>query len=194
MNPETSQNDQNPPYSNLPNFASQPSGLGSLAQSSRKKTLKQTKGILIVIGILTLLANVFMFLNSEKEVDDLAKTEIAKVQQQPGMVVDPAGVAEFKSKVLTIVRIIYGSLIALGALYIIFGLIIYTYPVPISIASLVLYLGANACLGYLDPMFIAQGALWKIVIVVALIKGIQAAIAYQSEQNSMQYQEAYPTA
>jgi hypothetical protein len=194
MNSESSQNNPNQPLPNLPSFSQQSSGLGSLAQSSRKKKLNETRNILIIIGILTALFNGFMFVNSENEVNEVAKNEIAKVQKQPGMMVDQKAVAEFKSKVLTMVRIIYGSLIALGVLYIIFGLIIHTYPVPISITSLVLYIGANAILGYLDPMTLASGIIWKVIVIVALIKGIQAAISYQSELNLQRSQEAFPAA
>ena len=134
-----------------------------------------------------------MYLNSENEVKDVVQREIAKVQQ-PGMMVNQAAVAEFHSRVLTMVRIIYGSLIGLGVVYIIFGLIIHTYPVPISITSLVLYIGVNAILAYLEPLTIVSGIIFKIIIVVALIKTIQAAISYQSEQNLMKSQNAPLTA
>lgn len=194
MNPESSVDNTNQPLANLARVSQQASSLGSLAQSSRQKRLNQTRIILIIIGTLTLLVNGAMFVNSENEVKNAVQDEIKKVQQQPGMIVNQAGVAEFHDRVLTIVRIIYGSLMALGILYIIFGLIIHTYPVPISILSLVLYIGVNAILGYLDPMNIASGILFKIIIVAALIKTIQAAISYQSEQNLLRSEEALPAA
>ena len=56
------------------------------------------------------------------------------------------------------------------------------YPVPCTITGLVLYLGANAAFGLMDPTSLARGLIVKIVIIVALFKAVQAAIAYQKEE------------
>ncbi len=65
--------------------------LGSLAQSTRQADLGQTRGILLFIGIATLLVNGFMFLNARKEVTDVG-----------------VGPADF-DRVLNIIRVIYGA-------------------------------------------------------------------------------------
>jgi len=63
----------------------------------------------------------------------------------------------------------------------VFGLIIKSYPVPITITSLVLYVAANAAIGLLNPASIASGLILKIFIVLGLFKAIKAARAYVSD-------------
>jgi hypothetical protein len=172
------------PLSSLASVSPQAPALGSLAQSSRRKQLAQARGILIVVGVLYVLFHGIFFANSRNEVNEVIKEEISKVQRQPGMMVNPIAVEEQTNRLVTIARIIYGSLIALGIIFIIFGLIIHTYPVAISITSLVLFIGVNAILGYLNPVNIVSGIILKVIVIVVLIKSIQSAIAYQSEQNS----------
>jgi hypothetical protein len=72
--------------------------LGSLAQSARLKRLKQARWILIVIGILTIVANgVFIAIQR-----DQVKREIDKELQTagPGAVVDRAKVREVEEAAL----------------------------------------------------------------------------------------------
>ncbi len=60
-------------------------------------------------------------------------------------------------------------------------MLVKTYPVPATVLGLVLYVGCAAVFGYLDPTTLAMGWLVKIIIVVALAKAIQSAVAYQRE-------------
>ncbi len=53
------------------------------------------------------------------------------------------------------------------------------YPVPISITSLVLYLGATVVMGVLNWQTLLQGIIIKVIVIVVLVKAVQAAIAYQ---------------
>lgn len=139
--------------------------LGSLAQSTREADLGQTKGVLLTIGILTLLVNGFMFSN--------ARNEVAGVGLGP---------ADF-DRVLTLVRIIYGVGLSLGVYFVFAGFFVKKYPVPLTILSLILYVGATAGFGMLDPSSIMQGFIIKIVIIVALGKSVQTAWAYQKERD-----------
>jgi predicted RND superfamily exporter protein len=54
--------------------------------------------------------------------------------------------------------------------------------VPITIISLVLYLGATAIFAYLAPETIAAGIIIKVIIIIGLAKAIQAAIAYENDR------------
>ena len=56
-------------------------GLGSLAQSARSTSLKQARGILIAVGVLTLLVNGFFFLNAENEVKQVIDQAYAEIFQ-----------------------------------------------------------------------------------------------------------------
>ena len=140
--------------------------LGSLAQSTRQADLGQTRGILLFIGIATLLLNGFMFLNARKEVTDVG-----------------VGPADF-DRVLNIVRVIYGAGILLGAFFVTAGILVKKYPVPMTVMSLILYVGSAAGFGMLDPSSLAKGAIIKVIIVVALAKSVQTAWAYQRERDS----------
>jgi uncharacterized membrane protein (DUF485 family) len=85
----------------------------------------------------------------------------------------------------------------LGAVFILFGVIIHKFPVPITITSLVLYIGAIAIFAYIQIAnsgkgadqaaiiaALSEGIIFKIIIIVSFIKAIQAAISYQRELNN----------
>ena len=141
-------------------------GLGSLAQSTRGNDLNKTRNILIVIGLLTLAINGFMFGNAMDEVRQ-------------------AGIApEDEARVLGLVRLIYGAGIAVGLAFVICGVLVKKFPVPLTILSLVLYVGANAGFAFLDPTILMQGLVVKIIVVVALAKSVQTAMAYQKDRDA----------
>jgi hypothetical protein len=144
--------------------SSESGGLGSLAQSARSKKLKEVRGILLVVGILTVIVNLIDLFS--------AQSLLAKVGRQD---------------LLRLVYIIDGSFITAGALFIVFGLIIHQFPVPVTVLSLVLYVGANAVSLIIFPdqlKTVGAGFFIRIVIIVALIKAIGTAVAYQKEMTA----------
>jgi hypothetical protein len=177
IGPESSPN----PYQS-PSVAprSGPASLGSLAQSARQKQLNTARGILLAIGILTIVVNVAFYFMIESQVNEGINAEIRKLP--PGMVADPVKLAELRTNAIRIAQLIQGAVIALGVLFVVFGLIVKKYPVPITITSLVLYIGAAAVLGLLDPATLVQGIVFKIIIIVGLAKSIQSALAYEREK------------
>ncbi len=146
--------------------------LGSLAQSARGKEISQAKGILIVIGILTMLVNGFLLYNLPNEISQAI---------QMGQAGDPAQVEEFKQAATIAGYLLYGGPVLLGLLFVIFGLIIKKYPVPITITSLVLYILANLVFAILNPLSIVSGIIIKVIIVVGLFRAIKAARSYEAE-------------
>jgi hypothetical protein len=151
--------------------------LGSLTQSARFKQLNQARNILVAIGILTMAVNGFLWFHAEKEVDEALQQQIG-----PGRVADPARFQEARKQVLRIVYLIYGGTFALGAVFVVLGLLVKTYPVPTTITGLVLYLGATAVFALLNPASIGAGIIIKIIVIVCLVKAIQSALAYQREE------------
>jgi predicted RND superfamily exporter protein len=149
-----------------------PPGLGSLAQSARFKQLKQARNILLAIGVLTILVNAFLLANVRNE----AKHVIG------GMPGGPAEIQRLEDHVVRVGAAIYGAVIFLGILFVVFGLIVRFYPVPITIISLILYVGAAAIFAVLDPTTLAQGAIFKVIIIVGLAKAIQSAVAFERER------------
>jgi hypothetical protein len=163
------------------------SSLGSLAQSARSKNLKNARWILIIIGVLTIIVNGLMLMNVEHEAEDAIKAETKRLG--PGMVVDQEKAREFKETVIRFGYLIYGGTAALGVVFVLLGLVVNAIPVPATVLGLVLYLGANIALFALnsdDPAILARGAILKIITVVALIRAVQSAIAYQREKTQME--------
>lgn len=143
---------------------SNPDGLGDLAQSSRRNELGGAKGALIVVGVLTMAINGFMFGNAENEVRELNLLN-------PG-------------EVVTAVKMIYGSAFLLGLALCLCGLFVRKWPVPMTLCGLILYLLGTAAFALLDPMSLLQGVIVKIFIVILLVKSVKTAFAYQQDRTA----------
>jgi hypothetical protein len=154
-------------------------GLGSLAQSARGQQIKSARGTLIVIGLLTLLVNLFFFARAESDVQEAIDVEIKKLG--PTFEVDPVKLAALKSEAVSTARLINGGAALLGIAFLVCAALVEKHPVPVTITSLVLYLGGSAVFMMLDPSSMARGAIFKIIILVSLFKSVQAALAAQKE-------------
>ena len=144
--------------------------LGSLAQSARLKHLNQARWILIIVGIIIAGFNAFELANLRAQFN-------AEVRKKNLVIVNQAEV----EKLLDIVRMIFIAAIALGVLFIVLGLLVKTYPVPTTIAGLVLYVLYVVCSLAVDPENIGKGLIIRIFLVVALVRAVQAAFAYQKD-------------
>jgi hypothetical protein len=163
----------------------EPSGLGSLAQSARGKHLNQARGILIVIGVITILFNgVFGLFLAPDIVRKEIQAEISKAG--PRAVIDQAKVKEIEESEIRATQLIAGGTAFLGFVFIVLGLLVRQYPVPATALGLVLYVGSYVIFALLDPQNIYRGIIIKIIIIVLLVKSLQAAIAYQKEQQAAQ--------
>lgn len=163
------------------------SNLGNLAQVARKKQLNVARNILIIVGILTLIGNGLCFANAKKETEQVVQKEIRDVQargQQP----DPVSVVNERTHILRFCKIIYGSAIGLGVVFVVLGFSVRSFPVPSTVLGLVLYISGVAIFGYLSSATLIQGIVFKVIIVVALIRSIQAAIAYQKGMDATSFE------
>lgn len=170
------------PLSNLPpveKSLSSGASLGSLAQAVRKKQLKTARNILILVGLLTVLFNLGSYFGASEEVEREIRRQSEELQAQ-GMQPVQTSIDEFRQRVSFVVRVIYGGACVLGVLSVILGLVVYAYPVPVTVLGLALYVGATAIFGIISPLtLLPPGIFLKIVIIIALAKSIQAAVAYQ---------------
>lgn len=148
--------------------------LQHLGQQERIKSLKMARGILIFVGDVTLALNGFFLANADKEVDD----EVRKVSQGGSFIVDEVEVEKVRKQV----KFMYGAGAVLGAIFIVLGVMVMSYPVPCTVSGLVLYIGAAAGFAMISPESLLQGIIIKILIVVGLVKSVQAAIAYQRQE------------
>lgn len=133
--------------------------LGSLAQKARGGKLKQARLILFFIGGVSLLANIAFL------------------------------VADLNKNVEPIIAIaVHGLFILVSVLFIVFGALIYLFPVPITITSLVLYILVSmldlVLKALTDPAQTVSGMIWKIIFIVALSSSIRAAVAYEKERRA----------
>jgi hypothetical protein len=159
-------------------LSQEPSGaepLGSLAQAARQKQLKSVRTTLLIIGILTIVLNLADLLMAESAVRDA-------MRQQGVNAVPP----EMMRSILLFVYILDGMFLAVGIAFVILGLLVHLYPVPMTITALVLYIIGTLVmvllnLGQLHLMVIAL--LVRGLFIVALSKAVGSAIAYERERN-----------
>jgi hypothetical protein len=168
------------PQGSLPSLSS---GSSSLAQSARLKQLNTARVILILVGLLTIGVNLFQYFAVERLVNAQIDKEVNDVRRQ-GMDVDQAKVEELRASAIGSVKLFAIGLVGVGLVFLVGAALIKLYPVPVTIISLVLYVGCAVIFGVMDPETIAQGILIKILIVVGLVKAVSAALAYQKEVNS----------
>lgn len=175
---KTGYTDRSPPPA-VPDDFDEPPGrkLGSLAQKARGKQLNQARWILIIIGVLTVALNAVVMATAR----DSVKAEIKRELANQRVVVDPVQLREFEDQHVRILMAANGVGVVLGVIFIICGIMVYRFPVPATLISLVLYIVANLGFAALNPQNFAQGIIMKIIIVVALVKAVQAAFAYEKE-------------
>jgi hypothetical protein len=173
--------------------------LGSLAQKARGKHLNQARALLIVIGVLTVIINLFDLVDTRKGFRFMSPREALEqaIYKQnagaPKQLVDQ--VVGQMAPVLTLSVVVF---VGLGLVFIVFGLVIKVIPVVATVTSLVLYVVGNVVTAIMVLHFandkaaelLASGIIVKIIIVVCLIKAIQAAIAYERERREEAAYEA----
>jgi hypothetical protein len=169
------------PVDSLPNLAGGgDGGLSSLAQSAREKQLKSARSTLVVIGILTILFNVGTFLVIENQIDDVIRKAGLNRNNLP---------VEVKMAI-AVDYAITGGFVALGVIFVVLGMLVPSYPVPCTVAGLVLFV-LGWLVSFMNPAMLNPIAiLVKIVIIVFLAKAVQAALAYERErtQSAVEYE------
>jgi hypothetical protein len=155
--------------------------LGSLAQAARGKQLTQARRVLIGVGVLMLVGNSLVLVFLDSVVRTTVDGELTK-QGLTRATADPAGLQALTEE-LRLGNIISCSIaITLGVTFTVFGLLVKRFPVPITILSLVLFIGWIGLMAILDPFTLLQAWLVKVIFIVALSKGIQAAMAFERDR------------
>jgi hypothetical protein len=172
-------------------LAPRASGLGSLAQSARTTHLTQARRVLIGAGILIVVVNGALAFFAR----DLVLSQLQnEVQRQGVRNPNQAHLREFEDQLVAGQRIISGAMVAMGCLFVVFGFLIRRHPVLITVTSLVIFIGMIAILAAIDPTTLIQGWLLKIIVIVALVKALQAALAAQKDQAAASQIETAPSA
>ncbi len=157
--------------------------VGSLAQSARSRDLTNARRIFILIGVLTVVVNGVEWGMAQDQVHEAFAAEVKAAETQ-GMVVDEEKVARLEASTLSVARLVAGGAIGIGVVFIVLGTMVKKFPVVCTVMGLVLYVGAAAVFGMIDPSTLARGVIMKVIIVVFLAKAVQAAVVYQRESHA----------
>jgi hypothetical protein len=155
--------------------------LGSLAQAARGKKLNSIRWTLIAIGILTILANaVFLYIAPGNIRQEIQK----EVQKHGGPAnVDMNQVRKIEEQSIFLTTLVNGLFVAMGVVFVVLGVIVHRFPVPVTVLALVLYIAGGLGTAAVNPQAAASGLIVKIVIAVLLAKGVQTALAYERERS-----------
>ena len=159
--------------------------LGSLADSARSKAVKTARTTLIAVGVLTIVVNGFLAAMAEPMVEAAFQKEINQLRQQ-GMDVDQNAVQNLKEEAVTSTRLTAVGFAGMGVVFLILGAFVQRSPVVCTALGLVLYIAGAGITAMIDPSTIAKGAIIKIIIIVALVKALQAGLAAQREASALE--------
>jgi hypothetical protein len=154
-------------------------GLGSLAQSARRDNIRQARRFLVGAGVLLVLAHAVLFTLAEHTVRSEVDKELKKAG--PGANVDQAKLRQLEAEAVREIQLESGGAIALGAAFIVLGLMVQRFPVPATAVALVAAVAANVILAAHEPATIGRGIVLKVIIVIALVISFRAALAYERE-------------
>jgi hypothetical protein len=141
------------------------SKLGNLSQDARLKEIKTAGIVLIVAGILSAGNGIYLAATAAEQMRAAGYSQQQMAAELPGA------------------YLVGGAITVLGVIFVILGACIKSAPLPISVSALVLFLGLHAFLALINPANLIMGLILKIIVLVALFKAIQAALAYSKTVN-----------
>jgi predicted RND superfamily exporter protein len=156
--------------------------LGSLAQSARQASLKTARIMLFLAAGITLLQAGVAYTSSENLARQVIEEEKAK--QGPFVTFDPVAVRHAEETVRKAIELVALGVGVLGVIFVVFGAVVGYAPLTCTVTGLVLYLGLQAFYAIGNPATLLHGLIWKVIIIVGLVKAIQAAAAYSRELKS----------
>jgi hypothetical protein len=126
----------------------------SLQADQLKQQSRKAAGALLAVAILQVIFGTFMYL--------VARNEVAN---NPELTVDRAAI---------------GTVYGVGGLFFALYLWARKNPLPAAIVGLVIFVSLHLLDAVLDPTAIARGIIVKIIIIVVLIKAIQAGVRHRT--------------
>lgn len=151
--------------SNLPPLDSDfDSGLSNLADSVRKRILKQSRIALAVIGLITLGYVAYQLNQLNADVDELGQA-----------------FRETLAPEIAQARLILYLSMGVGFLFLGFAVFVYRFPLTCTLAGLIIYVASILINAVLDPATLYQGIIIRFAIIAVLINGVKTAIVYSKE-------------
>ncbi len=130
--------------------------LGRLAQNARQKHLKSARNLLFLVAALQVLGGIFLIF-------------VLNNMRIP---------AEAMPMVYLSFAIVFGAAIA----FLVLGILVPRFPIPATVIALILFITLHAIDALADPTALLRGWILKIIVIVVLVKAIQAAVAYEKER------------
>lgn len=161
--------------------------LPSLAQQVRGRQLGVARWILYILGALMAVVGLALTATAEtvahKQIERELDEDLGGRQNVPP---DKWHVVEeTEQRYRRALRLVGAMLAGIGALYVLFGVFVKLFPVPITVTALALYIAGNAVtlVTSKDPgETLAAGWIVKLVIIIVLARSIHAAVAYEKER------------
>lgn len=150
---------------------------GRPANSAGSKQLVLARTILLIVGVLTATVNIFIIANPRVMVKKIIEKKIKTLPS--GRVVDLVKMKEVEDKAVRTAKLVAGTSAMLGFLFIVLGIIVTKYPVPVTILALILYIGGIVVFGFLEPLTVMQGWIIKLLIIFGLVKSLQSTTTYR---------------
>jgi hypothetical protein len=171
----------------LPSLARGPAGLGRLAQSARSTRLTGARNLMLFVGGLTVLVNLFFLVQVEREGRRIAADLRYKIDS---VIYAPQGLGDLwheyyqNDDAMRLSRLVNGGAIVVGLAFLVCAAKIRRAPVPATITALCLYLGATAIPAAFSTEILLQGLIPKVIVMLALMRAVGTALAYQKENSA----------
>ena len=135
--------------SNLPPLGAQRASLAGQSGpgSARQVAARRRRNVLVIIGLIYIVMNLFALIS----VHDRLQKEAADLQAK-GQLID-------HDKLAAIVRasqVAAVGFMVLGVVFLLLGLTVRAYPVPITITAFVIYVATNVVIAIADPELLAR--------------------------------------
>ena len=179
--PDSSPPSSQDPLSFLPPLGSTGSSLGNLADSVRKKSLRNARGALILAGVLQLLQAGLESVSAESQAEKALREQVRQMYGGNAQI-DSVKFNEAKAAIVRFVYMFSAGLVVVGVVFFGLAAIVLKYPAGATIAGMTIYLGSMAGMAVLNPLTLISGLIWKIVVIASLYSGIKAGVALQKKQ------------
>jgi len=125
----------------------------------------------------------FFFLRAEHQVERAIERQVQQLERR-GLALDMKKVEQLKREAVRTTRRVNALAVGAAATFLVIGCYVPKYPVPATCLGLLGYLAGLALLVIIDQATMWKGLVVNIVIVLALIRAVQAAIAYESARGA----------
>jgi len=130
------------------------------------------------------------YLTTESQLD----AEIKKELRESGVTLGPEQLRLAKEGMMRAMGLICLGIGFISVVFLVLAILVYRYPLFCTVGGLIFYIGFNLMMAFLIAVndagsalaFLVSGVIWKVIILVGLIKGIQAAVAFQRERAQSQ--------